>query len=127
MNDLFWIQNVTEPTRVRERREPSMLDYIFADEDNLIDQIHFKPPLGKSDHAVLQWELLLNVSLNNVTKRELNYWKGNYIAMNTAINAVNWQEVFQDKSVPVLSHCLAKRSTIVPIGGLRDHSSLRVV
>jgi len=61
-------------------------------------------PFGKSDHVdvVVLWELLFNVSLNNATKCEQNYWKGKYIEINKAIATVNWQEVFQDKSVEAL-------------------------
>jgi len=31
----------------------SNLDYVFTNEENLIDQAEYEEPLGKSDHAVL--------------------------------------------------------------------------
>ena len=51
MEDLFWIQYVTEPTRARGTDKPSVLDYVFTDEENLIDSINYDPPIGKSDHV----------------------------------------------------------------------------
>jgi len=52
--ELFLFQNVTLPTRVRQGQQPSVLDYIFTDEDNLVDELQYNTPLGKSDHVVLQ-------------------------------------------------------------------------
>jgi len=38
--DIFLYQNVYEDTRVRRGQNPSKLDYIFTDEDNLIENLH---------------------------------------------------------------------------------------
>jgi len=38
--DIFLYQNVYEDTRVRRGQNPSKLDYIFTDEDNLIKNLH---------------------------------------------------------------------------------------
>ena len=43
-------------------QQPSTLDYIFVDEDNLIEDIEYNEPLGKSDPVTLQWNLLLQVN-----------------------------------------------------------------
>jgi len=53
--DLFLVQHVHAATRFREGQEPSTLDYIFTDEEHLIEHISISSPLGKSDHAVLRW------------------------------------------------------------------------
>jgi len=52
--ELCLIQCVTQPTRIREGQQPSTLDYIFVDEDNLIEDLEYNEPLGKSDHVTLQ-------------------------------------------------------------------------
>ena len=46
--ELCLIQHVTEVTRVRQHQAPSTLDYVFTDEENLIDSIAYEPPLAKS-------------------------------------------------------------------------------
>jgi hypothetical protein len=75
--DLLLMQLVTEATRMRQGQEPSVLDYIFTDEQNLTDIVHYEAPLGKSDHVVLKWELTLYVAEVESKQYKLNYWKGN--------------------------------------------------
>ena len=43
--DLFLIQHVHAATRFRERQEPSTLDYVFTDEQNLIEHVNISSPL----------------------------------------------------------------------------------
>ena len=54
-------QFVTEPTRIRPNQIPSVLDYIFMDEHNLVENMQYETPMGKSDHITLRWgEIILN-------------------------------------------------------------------
>ena len=39
--ELCLIQCVTQPTRIREGQQPSTLDYIFIDEDNLTEDLEY--------------------------------------------------------------------------------------
>ena len=97
--DLFLFQNVTLPTRVRQGQQPSVLDYIFTDEDNLVNDLQYNTPLGKSDHVVLQWDYLVKVQYKTSTQRKLNYWKGDYDEISRGLQAINWQEQFSHASV----------------------------
>ena len=97
--ELFLFQNVTLPTRVRQGQYPSVLDYIFTDEENLVDNLQYNAPLGKSDHVVLQWDLLLKVQYNVSSQQKLNYWKGNYAEISRGLRTVNWLEEFSNTSV----------------------------
>ena len=64
--ELCLFQHVTEVTRVRQCQTPSTLDYVFTDQENLIDAITYKLPLAKSDHVILHWNLLL--ALPDITR-----------------------------------------------------------
>ena len=57
--DLFLVQKVLEPTRMRGGKIPSVLDYIFTSEEDLIDTIDYKVPICKSDHLCLTWQIIL--------------------------------------------------------------------
>jgi endonuclease/exonuclease/phosphatase family metal-dependent hydrolase len=57
MLDLTMYQQLTEMTRIRQGQHPSMLDYVFTDEQNRVELIHYEVPLGKSDHICLQWAI----------------------------------------------------------------------
>jgi len=59
--ELCLFQHVNDATRIRQNQTPTTLDYIFTDE-NLIEMINYEVPLGKSDHVVLSWKLLLAIS-----------------------------------------------------------------
>jgi len=45
--DAFLYLNVHDATRVRRGQNSSKLDYIFMEEDNLIEDLETLPPLGK--------------------------------------------------------------------------------
>ena len=62
--DQYLIQNVTEETRKREGTSASVLDYIFTDEEMLVEKLDYDTPLGKSDHVCLTWSYIIKVTEN---------------------------------------------------------------
>lgn len=98
--DLFLTQYVEEPTRVRDHNKPSILDYIFTNEEDLIEEkIAYETPLGKSDHVVLTWKTTISATATDSKQKKHNYWKGNYRAINAALSTVDWEAEMSDKSV----------------------------
>ena len=75
------------------------MDYVFIDEKNLIDDIRFEAPLGKSDHVVLQWDLQLRVRKSDNIEKKLNFLKGDYGTINRELSAIAWSKSFENKSV----------------------------
>ena len=96
---LFLHQHVCNHTRIRPGQAPSTLDYIFTDEENVIEQVYHKAPLGKSDHMVLEWFTVVQPEKVHDDAQKMNYWKGNYAEINSFLLKVNWKEEFTDKSV----------------------------
>ena len=76
--DLFLHQHVTNVTRIRSDQTPSILYYVFTDDRNLIDEIDYLAPLGKSDHLFLSWFVTLKMNIVNSIQEKLNFWKGDY-------------------------------------------------
>jgi len=98
--DLFLSQYITEPTRYREGAEPSVLDYVFMNEEDLIENVTYEEPLGKSDHVVLTWSSTVSVDSYPATQQhKKNYWKGNYGAINKELAKVDWKEEFTGHTV----------------------------
>jgi len=56
--DIFLLQHVRQPTRIREGTQESVLDYIFTNEEMLIENLRYDAPLGKSDHVTLVWDYI---------------------------------------------------------------------
>ena len=69
--ELCLSQHVKDATRIRQNQTPTTLDYIFTEEENLIETINYEVPLGKSDHVVLTWKLLLATS--SVPSNQVKY------------------------------------------------------
>ena len=99
MQELFLHQHVTHFTRFRSNHEPSVLDYVITDDGNLIDEIHYDAPLGKSDHLFLSWFTTLHVKHLHSLQEKLNFWKGDYLKINEALSAIDWKATFCNKSV----------------------------
>jgi len=97
--DLFLIQNIHEATRVREGNKPSTLDYVFTDEENLLDAIQYEVPLGKSDHVCLTWDMITSRSTAPQPGSKLNYWKGDYEKIRQGLQAINWETELYGKDV----------------------------
>jgi len=98
--DLYWIQCVTEPTRTRGTNKPSVLDYVFTDEENLIDYVNYESPVGKSDQVCLTWNITVAVGKPDVKQEaKLNYWKGNYDAISDGLRKYDWEMEFRDKTL----------------------------
>ena len=94
--DLYLIQNVTEATRKRSGTQESMLDYIFTNEDNLVDNLQYLTPLGKSDHVCLVWNYTVSVEENTSKQKKFNYWKGNYEMINAELKSYDWNEMLRE-------------------------------
>ncbi|CAH2242407.1 jg7686 [Pararge aegeria aegeria] len=82
ITDTHLIQMVTKNTRKRNNQE-SLLDLILCNDETLISEINYNPPIGKSDHIVLMATIqLLNQATNHTTstRRAFNY--GDYSVIN---------------------------------------------
>jgi len=95
--DLFLVQCITEATRARGTNKPSILDYVFVDEENLVDSISYESPIGKSDHVCLTWTMTLAVHKTDKNHDfKLNYWKGNYEDILDGLRECDWVMEFKD-------------------------------
>lgn len=91
IQDLFLVQNVMEMTRVREGQAPSLLDYVFTDEENVVDEMICEVPLGKSDHVCVTWKLQMEKQeIHDGRACKLDYYRGDYGAIGAALGSVDW-------------------------------------
>ena len=57
VRDSYFIQHITEPTRIRAGQEPSVLDLIFTNEEDMVSEINLLPSIGKSDHVLISFKV----------------------------------------------------------------------
>ena len=100
-----------EPTRARGSDTPSLIDLIITEDSQTQVQssIQIGDPLGKSDHAVLQWRYLISTNDcedsegngSNQTENVMirNFKKGDFCKMNSLLSDIKWEELFRDLDV----------------------------
>ena len=99
--DNLLVQHVNFNMRHRVNNNPSRLDLIFTNEDEMIENITSEAPIGLSDHVGISFELVL--STNIIRQRHeantLNFGKSDYEQMNAVFKAINWTDIFKNKAV----------------------------
>lgn len=100
--DAFLHQHITQFTRVRGNDTPSLLDLVFSKSELEVDEIHYKSPIGSSDHAVISFNFRLESDINVEGTSKWNYLRGNYEEMNQYLININWNELLKDKPVEVM-------------------------
>ena len=65
INELYWLQNVNDVTRVWVNNKPSMLDLVFTRSSKEINYLNFNPCLGKSDHVVIVFSICVKELLQH--------------------------------------------------------------
>ena len=60
LQDNFLTQAVDQPTRIREGQRPTLDDLILYSGTDLVEDVKYTDPIGKSDHICLHFEITIN-------------------------------------------------------------------
>ena len=93
LQDIYWFQHVSAPTRYREGATPSTLDLILTNEEDMIQQLNYESPLGKSDHSVLNFKFMVQTNIKFQPRTIYKYDKGDYVSMIKDLT-VDWENEF---------------------------------
>jgi hypothetical protein len=91
-------QHVPFPTRYRAGNKPSCLDLVLTDSKHNISSMEALPPLGKSDHVTILFNLNLTRNSNASSNHRLNYTKADFTLISSMLDSVDWTEEFSDIS-----------------------------
>ena len=104
--DLYLYQHVDEFTRHRPNQSPSILDYIFTRDEEVVQNLAYQSPLGKSDHCCILFEYVTQMSVSAFTDElKFNFWRGDYDSINKELGRVDWNGYFEGKSVEEMWTC----------------------
>ena len=92
VRDNFLFQHVKQATRMRDHQQESTLDLILTNEENMTDRIKYLPPLGKSDHVIIQFSLISYISSFRSQTEKLNFLKGDYEKIKSNLKDIEWEE-----------------------------------
>ena len=98
VRDAFLFQHVKEPTHYRALQTRNTLDLIFSNEANMIENMEYKAPIGKSHHTVLHFNINYVPIRSNMKKEVYCYDKGNYEEIRHQLNELNWSTMFENQS-----------------------------
>ena len=95
IRDSFLFQHITEPTRHRGTDNPSTLDLVLTNEENLISNINIESPLGASDHSLISF-CVDCCTPQSEPKIKVIYDKGDYSKIKNELNKLDWEILFQN-------------------------------
>ena len=86
-------QHVKENTRYRAGSEPSLLDLLLTNEENMVNSVSYMPGLGKSDHMQLMFTFNCYTETSQTVFTKLNFFKGNYTGLSKELAHVDWLQL----------------------------------
>jgi hypothetical protein len=99
VQDNFLHQFVTKPTRWRGTDTPHILDLVIANDENIITDLEYHSPLGKSDHCVVNFRINCFFKVNVHLKQRRQYDKVDYPAVKDFLKDVDWSGVIMDDDI----------------------------
>ena len=99
VRDAFLYQVVEENTRSRVDQNPSLIDLILVNDENMIEEVKYAEPIGRSDHCVLDFIVKVNRWNTNQGKETFryNYKKANFKDLKEALS-IDWEICLGEKS-----------------------------
>ena len=95
IRDCFLVQHIKEPTRQRGTDSPCTLDLLFTNDENMIKDLKYLAPLGRSDHSIVKFTVACYAE-HEGPRIQVCYDRGNYAKFNEIINEVNWEKEFSE-------------------------------
>ena len=99
IRDTFLFQNVTQPTHHRGLQKSNILDLIFSNEKDMIANLQYKTPIGKSHHSVLTFTAQCYYNAPMPSGKIYSYDKGDYLGLNDHISSQDWDAILCSDSV----------------------------
>ena len=98
LQDNFLYQKITEPTRWRGADDPHLLDLILTNEEDMISNIEYQSPLGKSDHCVINFTFNCYFVTKKKELLKTCYHKGDYNRIREDLHQIDWNEVIAEEN-----------------------------
>ena len=98
LRDLYLYQRVNKPTRYRAENRPSIIDLVITNEEQMVNDIKYCSPLGRSDHSVLIFDFSCYVEVENKTHLKYYYQKGDYQEMSKDLD-LDWETLLPKENV----------------------------
>jgi len=99
LQDLFMYQHIDEPTRYRIGQIPSLLDLVISSKEELVRDVKYMDPLGKSDHLCICFTIDTDPDINSTSQQRYRMDKGKYDSLTQMMIEVNWRDNTKDMDI----------------------------
>jgi hypothetical protein len=108
----YLFQHITQPTHYRVLQQPNILDLVITNKEDIVSDITYLPPLGKSHHPVLEFALTMDSAPYGRSEQiKYQFNKGDYTAMREHVGMVAWPELLLEEDS--VDECWSKISRVV--------------
>ena len=105
MRDAYMYQHFKQPTHQRGDQQQNTLDLVLSNELDMVDELNYGPPIGKSHHAVLKWRVGCYCEVNVDRNEIIQYHKGDYEGLNRYSDQQDWAIFLDGKTVAEQWEC----------------------
>ena len=100
VQDLFMFQHIVKPTRYRGEDTLHVLDLVFTDDENKVDNLTYLPGLGNSEHVCISFDLILPFChVDSDDSPRYNLYGGDFDIVRSLLSAVIWETDMFDLSI----------------------------
>lgn len=93
MRDNFLFQHILEDTRYRMGQNPSCLDLLFTNTEDIIENLSIDCKLGASDHVSVTFDVKCQVNRQCEDIKRPNFFNGKYSEIKKYLNNVEWNNM----------------------------------
>lgn len=92
IQDNYLFQHIRKETHHRENQNPSLLDLIFTNEEEMIskEDILYDHPLGNSDHCMIVFDFRCYLETEESQEQKFRFFKGDYGGLVRWLEGVEW-------------------------------------
>ena len=94
IEEYYWTQHVNKPTRVRGTQRPSILDLIITSVPEMIKDLDYQSPLGRSDHGVLNFKVATGSDASTGQTTKPAFHKADFSRMKNLLD-LDWISLLQ--------------------------------
>ena len=98
LEELGLHQLVKVPTRYREGQAPSLLDLLITSDQNIIENLVYASPFGKSDHMSFEFQIRNAYTFRKNEKHRYNFKNMSKTDFITEMSTVDWSNVFTENN-----------------------------
>ena len=94
LRDSYMFQHIKTPTRARIDQQPTVLDLVISNEEGMVDNVNMESPLGKSDHACVNFKFLCEKAKTERPRKKYLFDRANFPKISEELRKINWSAEF---------------------------------